>query len=570
MRKIKLSISTILILVLTTFNTLAFLWLGFIISQHMETSIEETSMSYSHQIINQVQYNLNTFFDGINNTLYNFATTDSLIDILKNHDKVDDYTRLLNHKSINQLISSNIKAKEEISSIFVFNQDTFFTVPSIQFTPDEFIHQLLNNYPDFEHIKPQYYPIDYPNYYNQLSKSKEIMVALPIRDYKNHSKNNCGVLLMSIQTVKLDQLFTPLKKEGFEVYILDKSNNIYYSSDLSTLKEPFKFNKTLLEVSLPLSFNDWQVVITSDMSDMQIRMENVHKTIYTIITSAVIITILIIMYLSAKITYPLKFMANQMENINYDNLTKKIHPADSYKEINQLYNGYNQMLNRIENLIDSVYFERLRQKEAHFEALQSKINPHFLYNTLQSIYSLAILERHSDVQIVTIALSDMLEYITYDNSDQIPFSEELAYIHNYLEIQKRRYSNKFIIEYHIEKDAELCLINKLLIQPIVENAINHGFSQLTANGQLIISANILNGMLTIEITDNGKGIDSDILELLTKQMNAPQKDEKHKSIGLSNIQERIHLKYGPGYGVTVHSKKGFGTKVILKIPAHIF
>ena len=322
-----------------------------------------------------------------------------------------------------------------------------------------------------------------------------------------------------------------------------------------------------MEVLLPLSNKGWQVVITSDMSDMLAQKENIQNTILKITIIATLVILLILLGFSAKITHPLKYIANQMETMDYEKLSIELSLTGSYKEINQLYSGYNKMLKRINNLIDTVSYERLRQKEAHFEALQSAINPHFLYNTLQSIYSLAILERTTDVEVVTIALSDMLEYITYEKSKQVLFSQELDYINNYLEIQRIRYNNNFTVEYHIEETAKSCLINKLLVQPIVENAINHGFSQLLKEGLLMIFAYVSADNLIIEIVDNGIGMDKEPLNHLIRRMNNPQIDNKHKSIGLSNIQERIHLKYGSDYGLTILSEAGAGTRVILKIPA---
>lgn len=568
MRKIKFSITTILIIVLTTTSAFTFSLLGVVISRHMETSIRETANSYSTQLIYQIQYNLNSFFENINNTMYNFMATDTLVEALKSYEQDDAYTRLVNRKSIAQMISSYTKTRNEISNIFVFNQETVYSMNSTLFHHDTFTRFLLQTYPAQKYMKPEYYPVDYPYFYAQNSMKKEMIVTLPVRDYRGHDKKNYGLILASIRTDNLDELFAPLCENGFDVYILDGNDTVYYGSDTSTLASRYEFNTPdQLEEALPLNLHDWQVVITSDMSDMQQHLDSMHRTVITIVLISILLVSLMILYVSNRITWPLKYIAGQMATMNYDKLSQKLVPAESYKEISHLYDGYNNMLEKIQTLIDSVSYERLRQKEAHFEALQSKINPHFLYNTLQSIYSLAVLERNEDVETVTIALSDMLEYITYEKTEQVLFSQELVYMNSYLEIQRRRYNDKFSIEYHIEDNARSCLLNKLLVQPIVENAINHGFSQLLENGLLIISAYVSAHLLIIEVADNGIGMDMHTLSELIQRINTPTSDSSKKSIGLSNIQERIHMKYGPSYGLTIMSQEGSGTRVILRIPA---
>ncbi|MGN1141155.1 MAG: sensor histidine kinase [Oliverpabstia sp.] len=137
-----------------------------------------------------------------------------------------------------------------------------------------------------------------------------------------------------------------------------------------------------------------------------------------------------------------------------------------------------------------------------------------------------------------------------------------------MENQKIRFQNRFAVEYHIDEKARSCILNKLLIQPIVENAVNHGFSQLNKDGLLIISAYISANTLVIEVADNGIGMDEETLHRLLLNINNPNPESRKKSIGLSNIQERIHLKYGDGFGLTVSSQKSNGTRVSVRIPAN--
>lgn len=231
-----------------------------------------------------------------------------------------------------------------------------------------------------------------------------------------------------------------------------------------------------------------------------------------------------------------------------------------------LYDSYNEMRQRIEFLIYQVYYGKLRQKDAEYEALQSKINPHFLYNALQTIHSLAVLERHEDVETVTASLGEMLEYLVYEKDGQVYFQQELDYINSYTKIQQIRYSDSFSISMNITEEARRCVIHKLLIQPIVENAINHGLVD-KENGELLISAWVGEEVLQIVVRDNGAGMDEQTLERLMKHVRSENRESKHKSIGLPNIQERLVLKYGSQYGISIKSEPGEGTEVIVRMPA---
>lgn len=567
MEKKSHSFTTILITVLTFVCTLAFSLSGLIIGNRMDASIRTASNNYCKVLIEQVESNLNHFFKGVDNTLYTLMSNTTLIDALNDFDSMDSYAQLLERKNINHSISSLMKSHDEISNFFILTQDTVFALNPTSFQYTEFTRELLARYPAQQYIIPTYYPIDYPDFVIQDTNRKEMVITLPIRDYQNHSTQNSGLIIATINTNDLDKLFIPLKQKGFEISILDENNTVYYSSDTSTWNTPYNFDDFHeLQAIQPLSVHGWQVVITSELPNMYHQIAVTQRMIASVTFAAIILITILILFVSQRITYPLKMLTQQMSVLDYGHLSTKLHPVHSYQEIDFLYNGYNRMLNRIQSLIDTVSFERLRQKEAQFEALQSKINPHFLYNTLQSIYSLAILERNEDVGIVTIALSDMLKYITYGKSEQVPLSQELTYINNYLEIQRRRRNDKFVLEYHIDKSAERCLINKLMVQPIVENAINHGFHDLTENGLLIISANIDGNDLVVTITDNGAGINSETLSLLRERLANPDIDSAQKSIGLINIQERIHLKYGKEYGLTVNSSETEGTRITLRIP----
>ena len=266
-------------------------------------------------------------------------------------------------------------------------------------------------------------------------------------------------------------------------------------------------------------------------------------------------------------TKPLMLLTKEMDRVSGDHLGVSLEGKTMLAEIDSLYKRYNKMQGRIQDLIDQVYYEKMRQKEAQYEALQSKISPHFLYNSLQTINSLCMLNRSEEAQEAVNALAEMLEYLVYENNEKVTLDRELSHIESYLKLQKMRYYEQFSVAMDIDPGCRECVISKLMIQPVVENAVIHGLAPRQGGGILEISAGCRDGILTVTVKDNGVGMSQEETERLYSYMNSEDRNSEKKSIGLSNIQERIRLKFGSGYGITIESKEGEGTRITIRMPA---
>lgn len=590
-RQLRVSIRTAMIIVFSLLMSVLIAALGVTVSVTMENSIERTSVSYGKQLVNQAKYNLDTYLTGINSALLNFTKNPVLVEMFKYYDGDNAYDNLANRKTLNRALASMMDTHSDIANMAVLD-DRVNIMPMLGATyvrlTDPFVLELIENYPGEEYAVPIYHSLDYPTYYDPQPVKKEIPVSLVIRDYSVYDRTNYGFVLASLRTVKLDNLFSSLKEsDGFASFILDEAGRVVYGSEVDWVDRTYDEylakagvaadrddflldshgNAILMACSAKLSLNGWELVIVSDMSETTRQVNAMRTTVMV----ATLLTILLVVAASAlvstKITAPLKMLAGQMENMDYNALRQKLDDRFFYKEIERLYGGYNDMTDRIEGLIAEVYDEQLRQKDAKYEALQSKINPHFLYNTLQSIWSLAVLERNEDVVRAITALGEMLAYLTYENSDEVTLEKEMDYIRNYVDIQLYRMNDKFTVDYRLSEAAESCVVSKLLVQPVVENAILHGFGDMEEGGVLTIEAEAAGGDLVIRVRDNGKGMDETALDALRQGLYHSKKDSQHKSIGLSNIQERIRLKYGPGYGLEIESTPGMGTTIVLTVPA---
>lgn len=224
---------------------------------------------------------------------------------------------------------------------------------------------------------------------------------------------------------------------------------------------------------------------------------------------------------------------------------------------------FNSMLDKIESLNKELIENSERNSLSELKALQAQISPHFLYNMLNEIKSLAKLNRNTDVTIFIEHLGVMLRR-SIDNANRfITLDEDLEFIISYLELQKIRYENSFDYSINIESEASDFKIPNLIIQPIIENSIVHGFSTMRKDQILDIKANIVDGDLNITIYDNGRGIVTDKVGYINDKQNHY---EMYGSNGLENVQKRLIMTYGIDYGITVESKINEYTKVCILIP----
>jgi two-component system sensor histidine kinase YesM len=230
-------------------------------------------------------------------------------------------------------------------------------------------------------------------------------------------------------------------------------------------------------------------------------------------------------------------------------------------EIAELSKTFNTMVAEIRELIDRNYVIVLREKESELTALQAQINPHFLYNVLDSLYWQATDSGQDKLAEDILALSDLFRLILSSGRSEIPVEQEAQIISNYLHIQKMRFQKK--LDYHIDIAPEILSypILKLVLQPFVENAVVHGLEHSGKQGQVRVSGKLRAGMLCFSIRDNGVGMDAEKIEELLRGRN------EDRYYAVRNVKERLALRYGAGGRLEIQSRAGEGTEVCITIPA---
>ncbi|WP_367567441.1 sensor histidine kinase [Lacrimispora sp.] len=275
--------------------------------------------------------------------------------------------------------------------------------------------------------------------------------------------------------------------------------------------------------------------------------------------SAVVIALLV--YAMAR---PIKRLSRAMGQVQKGDFTVRV-PGNRKDEIGKLTESFNYMLDEINTLIKQVYQEKIAQKNAEIQALQAQINPHFLYNTLDSINWMLIDREEYDISDIVISLGELMRYSIEDENAFVPLKREVEYVLCYLKIQKNRLEDR--LEYSVEAQENLMeeKVPKLILQPIIENAITHGIEPRNQKGSIRICIEDQGEAMVISVEDNGMGMNPDQLKHLKAEEPDVEK-EGHTGIGFRNVDRRIRLHYGEQYGVFIESQYGKGTLVRLHIP----
>lgn len=273
--------------------------------------------------------------------------------------------------------------------------------------------------------------------------------------------------------------------------------------------------------------------------------------------------------LSYRITRPLIRLKHHMIRVEQGDFSQRVSHFSS-DEFGQISRGFNRMMEEIHRLFNEVFLLGIQEREAELSALQSQMNPHFIYNTLESINMMAIRQKHAEVSDMVTALGKLLRY-TIDKVDRkVPLGEELAFVQSYVCIQQVRYNGKLEIIYDIEEAITEYLIPKLVLQPLVENAVYHGIEGQENGGVIWVSALKFDHELLISVRDNGKGMAQAKIDELNESISKQPSNEALRchagdSLGLNNIAQRLRLMYGEGGNLSIDGSPGQGLVVTISI-----
>lgn len=318
-------------------------------------------------------------------------------------------------------------------------------------------------------------------------------------------------------------------------------------------------NVLITSVTAPLS--GYRVTTVANRSVITGDIATARNKIFLMALGFNLLAIIPILIIVRRMMRPVNNLTETMLQVGEGDLTVR---AEVYSddEIGKLSEGFNHMIQQVEDLIDALVTEKLLKKEAEIEALRHQITPHFMYNTLNSIKYAAILQNSSEIAGQLEAFIELLQMSASDRGSFIPVRQEIHMVQNYVKLQMFRYANSFTVSFDVMSETEDCYIPSLLLQPLVENAILHGIDLKRSDGHIIVRVGMDEQELVIKVEDNGHGMSPENLELLM----SGKRRSKFSGIGVRNVRERLRLYYGEKGELAFYSSEKQGTSAVIRLP----
>jgi two-component system, sensor histidine kinase YesM len=419
---------------------------------------------------------------------------------------------------------------------------------------------------------------------NDGKKENVFAVAKLVIDI--NSGNKTGIVVLFINEKDISKNYTEnSSKVNNRYYVLNANDIIISSEDKNNLNkniqdiislEQVKYdelkrtgriivnqnNKKFLLSMQSFDKLGWNIISTISLDEITEEKFNIQKVIIIVGILCLIFAVIFSYLISYTVTKPVQKLTSTMKLIMVGNMNVRAEIEDS-SEIGILTQGFNNLMDKIQDLLKDIVAEQKAKQEFEFKLIQSQIKPHFLYNSLETILSLNKLERNEDAMQVTKSLANFYRLSLSKGNDMIKISEEVQIIKDYLYIQKQRYSNYMDFSLDIDEEILDFYIPKLTLQPLVENSIYHGLKYKNNKGKLEIKGYMDNEKIVLVVFDDGVGIYEEKINLLLSDQ--PQIERK-EDFGLGSVDRRIKLLYGNEFGLKIQSEVGSYTRVFVNIP----
>ncbi len=399
--------------------------------------------------------------------------------------------------------------------------------------------------------------------------------------------NKCyGATIINVKVDKIKTLWEDISlTQNSKFVVIDNKNNIIYGSGVGISGDNISSipgfseviaqdgsSETIIdgeEVYLNIATSElyqWRVVSITPKAELFREIYNIRDVTVLLCILLIMLSLSISTIIATGITKPVLMLKNSMKLVEQGNL--HVTSSVSGGEIGELSAGFNRMITEMRNLIKKIYEKETEKRNAEILALQSQISPHFLYNTLNTIKWMAKIQGSSGIVNALGSLIELLTFASKTKDNLISIREELEQLNYYLDIMNLRFFDKFQVEYQIDQEALRCMTLKFLLQPIVENAIIHGFEELSDNGTIIISIAKKEDRIIYDVIDNGKGMDPETIRKVLYSEEYSSK-KKFSKIGLYNVNKRIKLEFGETYGVEIMAEAQKYSRVHVEIPVII-
>lgn len=571
-----------LLLVISILPSIGF---GSLINTAVNKVIEKQTTGHTLQLLGQANQSLESYIENMQDISYIISFNPEINTFLQDGENLGAN----NQYQIRQFLQGFTTVNPEIAGILVINSEGKYISNELyaqnfqSVTDEEWYRKAVENNGIFKIIghpanRSFKTHVNYPN-------SEIVSGARAILDPGTQSV--IGVILIDLKLRVISEIIDDIRlgKSGY-LMVIDDEGEVIYSPQQSLvdkiqlswfekgsgsfLKKVNGKNMQFIYRKSPFANLTTIGVFSTNESVMEARQINFYVITFLFIVCA--FGIGASYYLSYSMSRPINQLNAFMNQVESGDLSIR-YKGDRADEIGMLGRSFNKMLEQISKLISLIEIQERQKRDAELQTLQSQIKPHFLYNTLDTINWMARKKEALDVAEVVESLSQLFRIGISKGNDMIPLEKEIEHIYSYLKIQKARYKDK--LNYSISIDSKLSNLSvvKLILQPIVENAIYHGIKERRGPGHISIIGEESNGNLVLHVKDDGVGIPEERLAILNENLstNFDSLEETKRmttniGYGVMNVQARIKLTYGEPYGINIDSIRGKGTTVKILLP----
>ena len=557
--------------------------------RYTNSSIYENSVMYTQKIIGQLNQNIDSYISYMDNIAslvagsgdaYKYLYSESGIDALS----LKEYNQC--RQRLTEQFKTILKGRSDIRNIGIvrrengssslFNNGMSTRNQNLKLDTQHWYADAVGKY--------DHYNLTSSHVQNVISGERPWVITLSrgIRNYTGEGDSD-GVVFIDLNYSAISELCTQnsVGTKGY-VFILDQDGNIVYHPQQQQLYNELQTENISLimnaktdvvtagkgddEKIYALSHSEttgWTIVGCMNMSE-HLKNSRKARSIYVLVALGLIAVALVISSeIARNITFPIQKLRDSMKRVQKGDFSAAEIEVYSDNEIGSLTRSFNVMTHKIQDLMAQNIQEQEQKRKIELKALQSQINPHFLYNTLDSIIWMAEGKKNEEVVLMTASLARLLRQSISIENELVTIGQEIEYVRSYLTIQKMRYKDKLEFEINVDPRITHAQIIRLVLQPIVENAIYHGLKYKESKGMLKVHGYELGERIIIDITDDGVGMDEETL----KHIYDKHKVNYHSNVvGVYNVQHRLVLYYGKEYGIIYHSEKGKGTTATVVIP----
>lgn len=536
--------------------------------------VEEQVIKSNFNTVQQMANNMNDVFQSMDDLAIELWLDDDFMECLTASDK-DDSGLAYEMLTAQQRVNHYTVFKEDIYSVYVkaYNGLVFDTMSARNQVSRELEEELVR-------LKGKYVLIsdEIVNFDGTVQKVFSLLWVL--KDPKNLAKD-LAIVKINILEKDISNIYrSNLLSAGSETFVIDEDQQILSAVEGdkigsrmeqevhgSSEKAEYSVREINGERSLcttvPLNQRKWKLVNIVPVKDLTKDSMTIQEVTVVAMVASVFFCTLVVLFFTMKVLHPLKQLGESMKRLENENFNTEL-PERGNDEVTLVCRNFNKMSRKLNELINEVYAYQIKQKEAELKVLHEQINPHFLYNTLNTIYWMCKMERASETALLVDSLSKLFRLSLNSGKSITTVEKEMEYLRYYIVIQKKRYEEMIRFEMEVSEDVLQCQTVKLTLQPLVENAIYHGIEKKGTRGRIVIRAYRSGDCMYFQVSDDGAGADVERLNALLYETG-----EANQGFALRNVHERIRLYYGEPYGLSFESSPGEGTTVTVVQPVEV-